>query len=220
MFVLLEEHPLQNLRAFVPLLGNELGAFAEVPEDRVRLSERPAVAEDERRNAQCWIEAAEDRGAIGAVDDIHRSAVVRDVEVRKKQPHLVTVARHRAVIEQHRHISDAKYSRLVPDLLTRKVGGFRPDCAAAVRSTRVVARRTSRLIAARAITCFSRPRSLYFSPRRSADTARLNSARLPILRSRAAWLAAVTLRERWNGCLRKPFISEIAKHVFVWVMPR
>jgi hypothetical protein len=30
----------------------------------------------------------------------------------------------------------------------------------------------------------------------------------------------VTLRERWNGCLRKPFISEIAKHVFVWVMPR
>jgi hypothetical protein len=33
-------------------------------------------------------------------------------------------------------------------------------------------------------------------------------------------LAAVTLRERWGGCLRKPFISEITKHVFVWVMPR
>ena len=56
-------------------LGNELGAFVEVPEDRVRLSERPAVAEDERLNAQCWIEAAEDPGAIGAVDNIHRSAV-------------------------------------------------------------------------------------------------------------------------------------------------
>jgi hypothetical protein len=106
MFVLFEEQPLQNLRAVVSRLGDELCAFAEVPKDRVRLGKWPSVVEDERRNTQCWVEAAEDRGAIGAVDDIHCSAVVRDVEVGKKQPHLVTVARHRAVIEQHRHISD------------------------------------------------------------------------------------------------------------------
>jgi hypothetical protein len=84
----------------------------------------------------------------------------------------------------------------------------------------VVARQTSRLSAARAITCFSRPRSLYFSPGDRPIPLDINSARLAILRSRAAWLAAVTLRERWSGCLRKPFISEITKQVFVWVMPR
>ena len=88
MFVLLEEHPLQNLRAFMSLLGNELGAFAEVPEDRVRLSERPAVAEDERRNAQCWIEAAEDPGAINGRSTT--STVRRSYAMPRcaKQPHL------------------------------------------------------------------------------------------------------------------------------------
>jgi hypothetical protein len=30
----------------------------------------------------------------------------------------------------------------------------------------------------------------------------------------------MTLRERWGGCPRKPFISEITKQVFVRVMPR
>jgi hypothetical protein len=71
---LLEEHPPQNLRAFVSLLGNELGAFAEVPEDAFdSASGRPSLRTTSERAV--LIEAAEDRGAIGAVDDIHRSAV-------------------------------------------------------------------------------------------------------------------------------------------------
>jgi len=35
--VLLEEHPLQHLRPFVPVLRQVLGALTEVDEDRVRL---------------------------------------------------------------------------------------------------------------------------------------------------------------------------------------
>ena len=50
--VLLEELPLQHLCALVRVLGDVLRAVAEVPEDRVRLRERPAVVEHERRDAE------------------------------------------------------------------------------------------------------------------------------------------------------------------------
>ena len=49
--VLLEEHPLQHLRALVAVVRDEPRPLAEVPEDRARLGERPAVAEHERRDA-------------------------------------------------------------------------------------------------------------------------------------------------------------------------
>ena len=49
--VLLEEHPLQDLRALVRGLRHETRALAEVPEDRARLRERPPVVEYERRHA-------------------------------------------------------------------------------------------------------------------------------------------------------------------------
>ena len=50
--VLLEEHPLQHLGTLVRVIRNESRAFAEVPEDRARLAERPSVVEHERRHAQ------------------------------------------------------------------------------------------------------------------------------------------------------------------------
>ena len=50
--VLLEEHPLQDLRTLVRIGGNEAGAFSEVPEDRAGLAERTAVVEHERRDAE------------------------------------------------------------------------------------------------------------------------------------------------------------------------
>ncbi len=50
--VLLEELPLQHLRALVRVVRDVLRAVGEVPEDRVRLAERAPVVEDERRHAQ------------------------------------------------------------------------------------------------------------------------------------------------------------------------
>ena len=63
MLVLLEELPLEHLCALVAVVGHVLRAVAEVPEDRVRLGDRPAVVEHERRHAQRRVEAAQDLGA-------------------------------------------------------------------------------------------------------------------------------------------------------------
>ena len=49
--VLLEEHPLQYLCALVRVVGNKARAIAEIPDDRARFRERPAVIEYERRNS-------------------------------------------------------------------------------------------------------------------------------------------------------------------------
>ena len=52
MAVLLEELPLQHLGALIRVVGHELRPVAEVPEDGVRLRERTAVVEHERRDAE------------------------------------------------------------------------------------------------------------------------------------------------------------------------
>ena len=69
VLVLLEELPLQHLRALVAISRDVLGAVAEVPEDRVRLGERAAVVEHERRHPPRRVEVAEHLGAVRAVDD-------------------------------------------------------------------------------------------------------------------------------------------------------
>ena len=81
MGVLLEEHPLQHLRAVVSILRHEPGAFPEVPEDRSGLGQRPPVVENERRNAEVRIEPTEDLAAIRAVDDVEITPVVRQRQV-------------------------------------------------------------------------------------------------------------------------------------------
>ena len=101
MAVLLEELPLQHLRALVRILGHELRPVAEVPEDRVRLRERAAVVENERRNAEARIQLAEHLGAVRAVDDRQLHGLVLDPELREQKAHLVAVARGRRVVQKH-----------------------------------------------------------------------------------------------------------------------
>ena len=99
--VLLEEHPLEHLRAVVPLLGHETRFLPEVPEDRSGLGDRPAVVEDERGHAEIRVQVTEDLGAVGAIDHVELAPLVRDPEVRQEEPHLVAVARDRRVVEEH-----------------------------------------------------------------------------------------------------------------------
>jgi hypothetical protein len=73
--------------------ARRLGPLRQVDEDRVRLGQRPAVVEDQRRHPQRRVEAAENRGSVGAVEDIELSALVVDAELRQQQPDLVAVAR-------------------------------------------------------------------------------------------------------------------------------
>ena len=76
MAVLLEEHPLEHLRAVVAILGHEARALAEVPEDRSRLGERTPVVEHQRRNAEVGVEPGEDLGTVRAVDDVEVTPLV------------------------------------------------------------------------------------------------------------------------------------------------
>jgi hypothetical protein len=101
--VLLEEHPLQNLRALVRVIRDERRAVAEVPEDRVRLRQRPPVVEHDRRHAQSRVQPAEEVRSVRAVDDVHVAPVVWDAEVREEKANLVAIARDRTVVEQHRY---------------------------------------------------------------------------------------------------------------------
>ena len=89
--VLLEEHPLQDLRALVPVRGTKSVPLAEVPENRAGLRERPAVVEHERRDAERRIEAAEQVGVERSTTSTVRRSY-GNPEVRQQEPHLVAVA--------------------------------------------------------------------------------------------------------------------------------
>ena len=84
MAVLLEELPLQDLRALVRVGRDELRAVGEVPEDRVRLGERTSVVEDERRHAQPGVEVTEYLRTIRAVDDRHLDRLELEAELREE----------------------------------------------------------------------------------------------------------------------------------------
>ena len=101
MAVLLEELPLQHLRALVRVVRDELRPVAEVPEDRVRLGERTAVVEDERRHAEPGVEVAEELLAVRAIHHRHVHGLVPEPEVGEQEPHLVAIAGDRRVVEQH-----------------------------------------------------------------------------------------------------------------------
>ena len=97
--VLLEEHPLEDPSAVERVGGNVLGAVAEVPEDRVRLGEVPAVVELQRRHAERRVLAAEDLRPVRAVEHVDLDPLVRDPEQGEQEPHLVAVARVLGVVE-------------------------------------------------------------------------------------------------------------------------
>ena len=59
MLILLEELPLKDLGALVRVVRHVRRPVAEVPQDRVRLAERAAVVEHERRNAEAGIQITE-----------------------------------------------------------------------------------------------------------------------------------------------------------------
>ena len=101
MVVLLEEHPLQHLCALERIARNELRPLAEEPEDRTRFTEGAPVVEHDRRNSERRVEAAEQLRPVRPVGDVDLAALVLHAEVREQEPHLVTVARDLAVVEEH-----------------------------------------------------------------------------------------------------------------------
>ena len=92
VIVLLEELPLQHLRALVAILRDVLRAVAEVPEDGVRLGERTAVVEHERWHAERRVQGAEDTGSVRPIRDRQLAPFERYSEVREQEPNLVAVA--------------------------------------------------------------------------------------------------------------------------------
>ena len=105
VLVLLPEHPLEHLRPRVRLGRHEARPLTEVPDDRVRLGQRAAVVEHERRHAARGAQPVELVPRLRSVDGVDEARLVRDAEVREQQPHLVAIARDRAVVEQHRALS-------------------------------------------------------------------------------------------------------------------
>jgi hypothetical protein len=103
VLVLLEEHPLQHLGALVGVVGQVAAAVGEVPEDRVRLGQRPPVLEHHRRHVERRAEAAQHRRSIRVVDNRQLLPLELDAEQAKDQANLVAVAGNRVVVEQHCH---------------------------------------------------------------------------------------------------------------------
>ncbi len=110
--VLLEEHPLEHLRALVSIVGHEPRAVGEVPEDCARLGEGAAVVQDQGRNTERRVLPAEQLGPVRTVGNVHVPALVRDPEVRKEQPNLVAVARDRAVVQEHLYAPERSISSM------------------------------------------------------------------------------------------------------------
>src|SRR5687768_2129559 len=90
--VLLEEHPLQRLRAAEAIARHEPRALGQIPEDRVRLGQMRAVVELERWYPPIWIALQKLRRARGAGIDVELGPGVAHAELRKQQPDLVAVA--------------------------------------------------------------------------------------------------------------------------------
>src|SRR3970282_1574563 len=78
-----------------------LRPLPQVPEDRVRLGEGPAVVEDERGHAESRVETAQQLGSSRTIDHGHVDRLVRHAEMGEEEPHLVAVARDGRVVEQH-----------------------------------------------------------------------------------------------------------------------
>jgi hypothetical protein len=91
--VLLEEHPLEHLRALVAVGRQVLRPLGEVEQDRAGLRQRPAVVEDQRRDPQGRVERADQLRPAGAVADAQLVAVERDPQRAQQEPDLVAVAR-------------------------------------------------------------------------------------------------------------------------------
>ena len=99
--VLLEEHPLQDACAVERVGGDEVRAFGEVPEDRARFGQMPAVVELEHRHTKRRVLVAEQRAAALLRARVHLDRLERDAELGQQQPNLVTVARRLRVVQEH-----------------------------------------------------------------------------------------------------------------------
>jgi hypothetical protein len=53
---LLEEHPLQHLGACEWIRGEQGGAVRQVPQDRIRFGEAPAIVEFQQRNTAVGVD--------------------------------------------------------------------------------------------------------------------------------------------------------------------
>ena len=84
--LLLEETPLKHLRALVRIRRQVRNAIAQVRQDRVRLPERTAVIEHERRDPEAGVELAPNLSAVGAIDDRYVDRLVFEAKVAEEEP--------------------------------------------------------------------------------------------------------------------------------------
>src|SRR5262245_26036370 len=99
--VLLEEHPLQHLRAAERCRRHEARILGQVPEDGVRLGQEGAVVELQGRDAAVWVLLQEFRRARLTLVDVDLGPLVLLPELRQQQPDLVAVAGIQVVEEVH-----------------------------------------------------------------------------------------------------------------------
>src|SRR5688572_1962254 len=115
--VLLEEHPLQHLRAAELRGRHEARTFGQVPHDGVGFEQVGAVVQLEGRDAPVGIALEEFRGACLALVDVDLGPLVLHAELRQQQADLEAVAGIQVVEEVH--------GRPVVRLGQRSIGGAR-----------------------------------------------------------------------------------------------
>ena len=107
--VLLEEQPLQHLRARELVVRQERRALGEVELDRVRLPQVGAVLEPDAGDAPVRVLREELGGArLPLAHDVQLNQLVGDAELGQEQAHLVAVPGDQSVVEsQHARLNTA-----------------------------------------------------------------------------------------------------------------
>ena len=98
---LLEDQPLEDVRAFELIVRQKLGSLGEEPEDRVRFLQIAAVIRFEDGSRARRILRRELVGERVAAEDVDRNALVRAVELRKQEARLVAVRGRGVIVEPH-----------------------------------------------------------------------------------------------------------------------
>ena len=91
--VLLEEHPLQCLGAFDPIVGRQRRAAGDVPKNGVGFGEVAARRHFQQWHLPVWIFLQEIGCVAFAFQDVDLDQPVRRAELRQSEPHLVAISR-------------------------------------------------------------------------------------------------------------------------------
>src|ERR1700722_17839201 len=160
--VLLEEHPLQRLGAVEPVVGREIGAAGEIPQDGAGFGKEPARASFEQRHVSARVPRQEVRRARLTLENVDLDHAIGSAELREGEPHLVAIARALHRIERQHirscpnrfcegpvgQIGPVLHLTRVAGRITRDAGRIPNSCNPVAKGTRFWAMGNRKIIAA------------------------------------------------------------------------